>query len=801
MGRCWTGGGEVLKTAFSYARDILAALMRLRNLLLISLFAAPLAASLVSAQSSDPGLRTVRQANANPTGYPPRGGSWSPDSRLYTFPASDDKVANATPGDIVAVEAATGRAFILVTAAQLAALPAPQINEKDADHRNRYSMSSYLWADDSKHLIIDNGGPIYLWDIAKAKGTLVVDTHNGSGADPKFSPDAKSVSYLRDHNLYVHPVAAGAEIALTKTAPETLLNGEVDWVYLEEMEVRSNYFWSPDSQRLAYLQMDEAKVPQYPITDYVPVHATVDYQRFPQPGDPNPAVRVGVVSAAGGATRFIEIPFSQNNDYVPRFGWVDAKTLYAEVLARDHQHLKLYFADAATGRVKLIHEETDAKYLEDNYDVTFLPHGKFFFTSWKTGHTQLYVYGVDPEHPLAQEAVLISQLTRGDFEFMAPEVHGAAIFVNSNESGLAEQSLYAIAIEGSLERSLEATAGSHETVNADGTRTTTVVADDFSIAVDKPERRRLTPSAGTHDTSISPDGTHFVDIASTDTTPPTASLCSTATTACKPFWQSNPIAAAAGVSTRRVTFTAADGKTPLYGVLTEPANAKNKSVPIILNPYGGPIPYLELKNTWSYSQLFDEVLAQHGFAVLHVENRGQGGRGRDFEQANYRNFGPVQFSDQITALDQLLAADKALDPARVGWWGWSWGGTFTLYAMTHTDRIKAGVAVAPNGDFRDYDTIYTERYLGLPSENRQAYDTASNVLNAGKLKGRILLAQGTGDDNVHMANTLQLLDPLIEAGIPYDLQLFPRKTHSIAGYPARNELFERILAHFETYLK
>ena len=748
--------------------------MKLRDLFLLPLLSAPF----LYAQSADPGLRSVRQANANPSGYPPHGGSWSPDSRLYTFQASDDKVANATPGDIVAIEAATGRAFVLVTGAQLAALPAPQISEKDQDHRNRYSMSAYLWADDSKHLIIDNGGPIYLWDIAAAKGTLVVDTHNGSGADPKFSPDAKSVSYLRDHNLYVHAVAGGAEIPLTKTTPDTMLNGEVDWVYLEELEVRSNYFWSPDSARLAYLQMDEAKVPQYPITDYVPTHATVDYQRFPQPGDPNPAVRVGIVSASGGATKFIDLPFSKNNDYIPRFGWVDAKTVYIEVLTRDHQHLKLFLADATTGRVKLIHEETDSKYLEDNYDVTFAPGGKFFFTSWKDGHTHLYLYAFDAAHPLDQEAKLSAQLTHGDFEVSSPELHGKTIFITSTEPGVDQQSLFAIMPDNTT--AFKDFRGNPQPGNAP---------------------RRITGSNDAHDTTVSPDGSYYVDILSNDKMPPSAAMCDYATRSCRNFWSSNKIAPATGVTTRRVTFTAADGKTPLYGILTEPTGAKAHSTAIILNPYGGPLPYLELKDTWNYSQLFDEVMAQHGFAILHVENRGQGGRGRDFAQANYRNFGPVQFSDQMAALDQLLAKDQALDPARVGWWGWSWGGTFTLYAMTHTDRIKAGVAVAPNGDFRDYDTIYTERYLGLPSENKQAYDESSNVLNAGKLKGHILLAQGTGDDNVHMANTLQLLDPFIEAGIPYDLQLFPRKTHSIAGYPARNELFNRILYHFETYLK
>ncbi len=732
--------------------------MHFRDLLLLPL----LTVLPMFAQSVDAGRRTIAQANSFPTGYPPRGGSWSPDSRLYTFLAGDDKVAGS-PGDIVAVEAATGRAYVLATAAQLAALPVPPISEKDQDHRNRYSMSSYLWADDSKHLIIDNGGPIYLWDIATAKGTLVVDTHNGSGADPKFSPDGRSVSYLREHNLYVHPVAAGAEIALTSTRPETLLNGEVDWVYLEEMEVRSNYFWSPDSTQLAYLQMDEAKVPQYPITDYIPTHATVDYQRFPQPGDPNPAVRVGIVPAGGGATHFLELPFSQNNDYIPRFGWVDAKTLYVEVLTRDHRHLNLYLADAASGRVKLVHAETDTKYLEDNYDISFLPEGKFFFTSWKDGHTHLYLYAFDPAHPLDREATLMGQLTHGAYEVSSPEAHGKALFFSSTEPAVTDSALYSIASDGS-------------------------------------GKQRLTPTAGTHDTTLSPDGTHFVDIASDDHTPPVVSLC-TVGSACVPFWRSNPLAPATGVSTRRVNFTAADGKTALYGILTAPSGAAARSVPIILNPYGGPLPSLENRNSWSYSALFDEVLAQHGFAVLHVENRGQGGRGREFSQANYRNFGPVQFADQMAALDQLLAREPMLDPARVGWWGWSWGGTFTLYAMTHTDRIKAGVSVAPNGDFRDYDTIYTERYLGLPSENQQAYDSASNVLNASRLKGRLLLAQGTGDDNVHMANTIQVLEPLIEAGIPYDLQLFPRKTHSIAGLPARNELFNRILFHFETYLK
>jgi dipeptidyl-peptidase-4 len=230
-------------------------------------------------------------------------------------------------------------------------------------------------------------------------------------------------------------------------------------------------------------------------------------------------------------------------------------------------------------------------------------------------------------------------------------------------------------------------------------------------------------------------------------------------------------------------------------------NAKKDSIPLIVNPYGGPGAQT-VRNAWSgvRGMLFDEVLAAHGCAVLHVDNRGMGGRGRDFEQAAYHNFGPVQLQDQLAALDQVLASHKDLDPHQLGWWGWSWGGTFTLYALSHSDRFRAGVSVAPVTDWRNYDSIYTERYMSTPVENPDGYRDDSVVNSAKDLKGRLLLVQGTGDDNVHMANSIQYIQKLIDANIPYDLLLYPRKTHSIAGPEARIHLFDRILAQFEMYL-
>jgi dipeptidyl-peptidase-4 len=178
-----------------------------------------------------------------------------------------------------------------------------------------------------------------------------------------------------------------------------------------------------------------------------------------------------------------------------------------------------------------------------------------------------------------------------------------------------------------------------------------------------------------------------------------------------------------------------------------------------------------------------------------------GKRGRAFAQAAWRNFGPTQLGDQLSVLDAALEKFPQLDKQRLGWWGWSWGGTFTLYAMTHSDRFRAGVAVAPVTDWHDYDSIYTERYLGLPSTDATSYRDFSVVNSASRLKGNLLLVHGTGDDNVHIENSIQFIQALIEAGIPYDFQVFPRKTHSISGNEARVELFNRILAHFERYLR
>jgi dipeptidyl-peptidase-4 len=735
-------------------------LTRTNALLLCGLVAVPFAALPLAGQAPAQTLAKPLTVEAifghGPLiGTQPEGLAWSPDGKHLTFMVA---------GELSEMEPGSDDAYVIVNRAKLASFSGAGASETDRDHRERYKMASYIWAPDSAHLLFDANGRLWLYDLHTRAGAEVGSTGAASGDDPKFSPDGESVSFIRDHGLAVVRLKEpGTPMTMVAPAPnKTTLNGEVDWVYEEELDVRSNYFWSPDSKQLAYLEMNEADVPEYPITDWIPTHATVEVQRYPQPGDPNPAVRVGVVGAQGGKTVWVSLPIRAGQDYIPRFGWVDAKTVWIETLTRDQKHRDIWFADTETGQAHAVLQLTDDKFFNDKYDI-WVGGGSIVLTHWGDGHNHLYLYSYDQTDTAHATAKLERQLTQGDFEvneIYRVDLAGKLVDYASNEGSALDQQLWQANFAGN--------------------------------------RKQLSAGAGTHVGNFAPAGNAFVERQSSRMEPPTLKLCTEAGK-CDLLWATRALEPYHMRAPEQITVKAHDGTT-LYATLLLPEGAASASVPLIVNPYGGPgAP--TMVNRWGDNLLFDELLAAHGFAVLHADNRGMGGRGRAFAQAAWHNSGAVQLEDQMTVVDAALARYPQLDPKRLGWWGWSWGGTFTLYAMTHSDRFRAGVAVAPVTDWRNYDSVYTERTLGQPAEFAAGYKEFSVVNSAASLKGRLLVAHGTGDDNVHMENSVQFVQKLIEAGIPYDLQIYPRKTHSITGPDVRQHLFNRILAHFEEYLK
>jgi dipeptidyl-peptidase-4 len=400
-------------------------------------------------------------------------------------------------------------------------------------------------------------------------------------------------------------------------------------------------------------------------------------------------------------------------------------------------------------------------------EMGLLPSGDgFVWPSWRDGFMHLYLYRFDRDHPLNADARLERQLTQGPFEVASVEaVDEHQVFFAANAGDARRQQIYAVALDGSAP------------VHA------------------------LTHEQGTHQSTFAPNARHFVDRFSASMSPPQLSLCPASDSGCVAIWQSHRVNQYDLSAPEALELKAADGVTTLYGTLLMPANpAPGTRIPLINNPYGGPGAQTVVDSWGGAAFLFDQLLARDGFAVLHVDNRGMAGRGKAFAIASMHRFGQAEVADQLAAIQQVLSTHPQLDPRRLGWWGWSYGGYLTLFALTHSDQFKAGVAVAPVADWRDYDSIYTERYMGLPKDNEPGYKASSPVNFAADLKGRLLEAHGTSDDNVHLQNTVQMINGLIDHAIQFDLQLYPRKTHGIAGIAARTHLYRRIEDHFQRWL-
>jgi dipeptidyl-peptidase-4 len=722
-----------------------------------------------SARTNQTRLLTVERIYGTPnlSGSLTTGIEWSPDAKRISYLERNPQ-GNKDRTELWTMDAATGERKVLVNSETLEAVTQPpKTQATQATGLGRIQPGNYFWSPNGDSLLFVGSSNLVLLD-SKTMAQKPLVSGDSDIEDPKFSPDGRWVSFVRDFNLCVVNVASGETKAITSGGSEEILKGKLDWVYPEELDLTTAYWWSPDSSKIAFLEMDERPVRRYPIMDMSSPAGAMEYTRFPQAGEPNPIVRAGVVPVTGGQTKWMDTG-SDTDVYVARIVWLhDSRRVAIERLNRAQNRLDLLFCDAATGASQSILTETDKYWINISDDLYFFSDDKrFLWSSERSGFRHFYLYDLAGKQ--------LDQLTSGNWAITGSsgfgpgavnhpavdEAHGEIYFL-SNKDDVPDTQLYQLSLR------------------------------DKSIT-------RITQGAGTHHVMIAPDHSGFEDNYSSAMTPPRQALYRVNGTRVAVI-NANDIPELADYHLPPPQFTnisAPDG-TKLSAMTILPAGFDSfRKYPVLIDVYGGP-QVQNVQNIWGGRNiLWLEMMAQKGFIIFRLDNRGSFNRGHAFETPVYHQLGKVELEDQLAGVNYLKSL-AYVDSSRIGIWGWSYGAYMTLEAMVNApDVFKAGVSVAPVSDWRLYDTIYTERYMGRPQDDSDAYKNSSPVNNIASLKGKLMLVHGTGDDNVHFENTSEVLNALIAHGnYPADLLIFPGRGHSIGDTPARIELFQRITEFF-----
>ena len=564
--------------------------------------------------------------------------------------------------------------------------------------------------------------------------------------DPTLLSDGRRVVFVRDGDLWMAEVGTGETTPLTRGAEPGLTYGLAEYVAQEELGRSHGYWVSPRLTWIAYQETDARDVPEYPIVHLEGERPWVETARYPLAGEANARVRLGVMPLDGGDTRWMD--WSGEDGYLARVEWASDDTLAVAWLSRDHRHLRWTLWDPRTGASRPLMEETSGHWVNLGSIHRFLADGSFLTSSEEDGFRHLYVYPTSGERrQLTRGPWLVTHVTGVD------ETAGWVYFVATRESPL-ERHLYRVPLSGGEPERLTEEAGLHAVV----------MADDCRWFLDQWHNRRHSMRAVVRRT----DGAAAADL--TDVVPATAESI--------------------GLEPPELVTLTADDGTPLYGALYRPRGGV-APWPAVVSVYGGPHAQT-VGETWALTTDFEaQYLAQRGYLVFKLDNRGMANRGVAFEKAIHRAFGTVEVADQVTGV-RWLVDNRQVDPRRVGIFGWSYGGYMTLMCLEKApDVFCAGVAGAPVTDYRFYDTAYTERYMETPATNPAGYDEGSALTHVQNLTGHLLVIHGLLDENVHFRNTARYLLALLEAGKPYDLMLLPASRHGPRGRATRLAIVKR----------
>lgn len=618
--------------------------------------------------------------------------------------------------------------------------------------------------------LYDFAGDLFLLDLEGSRFERLTRT-DARESNGRLSPDGRLAAFVRDNDIYVLDLATRAERRLTHDGSPTVLNGKPSYIYWEEIfhHADDGFWWSDDSQAIAFLRSDESAVDVSTFTSFRPAVPEVFTQRYPRVGRPNPSVRLGVVDVPSGRTVWMET-LEPGYEYILGVTWrPDGRVVAAQTTNRAQDRLDVLILDRTDGKTRLLLTDRDAAWVNQK-EIEFLADGReLLVSSERDGHTHLYRYRADGN--------LINDVTRGDWSVHGP---GAFYAAPMNSAFVDEKRgwVYFTALEKSpIERQL------------------------YRVRLDGRGMKRVSREDGVHRIGFSPDRRFYLDTHSSHSVPPSLSLHDADGTLravlAPPLTEILAPFDLASVELR--TVPAADGY-PLQARLVKPRSFDPAARhPVILRVYGGTgVPLV--RDDWDRAVLFDQLLAERGYVVASIDNRTATAASKTIENASLKNlWGASALTDLLDGV-RWLKAQPWVDPGRVGIWGRSGGGYFTLAAMTESAEFRAGISVAPVTDWRYYDSKATEAYMKTPAENPEGYEATNLVARAKDLHGRLLIVFGTYDDNVHPQNSLAFMDALVGAGKLFDMMAYPMRKHGIDDRAARAHLYEKMLEFWKSYL-
>ena len=671
----------------------------------------------------------------------------SPDGKRVTFLKGKDD--NRFQLDLWEVDVASGKSRLLVDSKLV--LPGVETlsdAEKARRERQRTSALSgivdYQWSADGHTLLFPLGGELYLYDLNQSGSNAVRKLTRGEGfaTDPKISPKGGFVSFIRARNLWVIDLASGKQTQLTTDASDTIANGVAEFVADEEMDRHTGYWWAADDSAIAFTRTDEAGVPIQKRSEIYADRTEVVEQRYPAAGDPNVLVKLGIIAPAGGAVRWLDLG-SNPDIYLARVDWIDGKHVSFQRESRDQRTLELIEADLASGKQRTLITEHSDKWLNLHGNLRFLKNGDFLWASERSGFQHLYLYGRDGK--------LKRQLTSGEWmveNVLALDEAKGRVYFSATKDSPIERHAYAVPLAGGKIVKLTQTPGMH------GVK----FSDNAAVYIDSWANPSTPPQTELH----SADGKLL------------SVLLANELKDGHPYF--NYLAAHRPIEFG--TLAAADGEILHYSLLKPADFDPTKKYPVIVLVYGGPAAQTV---TRSWAPDFNQYLAQHGYLVFSIDNRGTPRRGVKFGGALFRHQGNVEVEDQVRGVE-FLKTLPFVDDRRVGVYGWSNGGYMTLMLLAkHSEVYACGVAGAPVTDWAMYDSHYSEHYMDSPKSNADGYRDSTVFAHLDGLKSPLLLLHGMADDNVLFINSTKLMSALQQRGIAFDLMTYPGAKHGLRG--------------------